>query len=284
MFRLKPRGKERTRELDPEEGRRRFRREPDGADRYVPDVGEDRADDGRDRGGEESRRAQAVGIPAKAGIQPGQCQGRKEAGFPRSRERREVPSFREPQKATLVDSVPAGAAWLHEMKYDGYRCLLALAGGEARIYTRTGLDWTDKFPEIAAAAAAIDCGSALLDGEIVALDDKGKTSFSALQEAISEGGRGLTLFLFDALEIDGETLGDAAQYRAQAAARRPRSARGTPPHPLCRPYPRQGRAAVRGDVRGRAGRDHLEEGRRPLSPCAAPRTGSRSNARCGRNS
>jgi bifunctional non-homologous end joining protein LigD len=121
----------------------------------------------------------------------------KERGFPR---------FREPQKATLVDSVPAGSAWLHEMKYDGYRCLLALAGGAARIYTRSGLDWTDKFPEIAGAAGTIQCDSALLDGEIVALDDKGNTGFSALQQAISEGGRGLTLLLFDALEIDGEKL------------------------------------------------------------------------------
>jgi bifunctional non-homologous end joining protein LigD len=116
------------------------------------------------------------------------------------------PKFREPQKATLVDTVPSGAGWLHEMKYDGYRCLLALAGGEARIYTRTGLDWTDKFPEIAEAAQGIQCDSALLDGEIVALDDKGNTGFSALQQAISEGGRGLSLFLFDALEIDGEKL------------------------------------------------------------------------------
>jgi bifunctional non-homologous end joining protein LigD len=116
------------------------------------------------------------------------------------------PKFREPQKATLVDSVPAGSAWLHEMKYDGYRCLLALAGGKAKIYTRTGLDWTGKFPEIAEAAGAIQCDSALLDGEIVALDAKGNTGFSALQQAISEGGRGLTAFLFDALEIDGERL------------------------------------------------------------------------------
>jgi bifunctional non-homologous end joining protein LigD len=117
-----------------------------------------------------------------------------------------LPGFRELQKATLVDAVPAGAGWLHEMKYDGYRCLLALAGGKARIYTRTGLDWTGKFPEIADAAAGLHDGTALLDGEIVALDDKGNTGFSALQQAISEGGRGLTLFLFDALAIDGRTL------------------------------------------------------------------------------
>jgi bifunctional non-homologous end joining protein LigD len=117
-----------------------------------------------------------------------------------------LPAFREPQKATLADHVPSGSAWIHEMKYDGYRCLLAIAGGRARVYTRSGLDWSDKFPEIVEAAAALEVGSALLDGEIVSLDDKGSSSFSALQQAISEGGRGLTLFLFDALEIDGEDL------------------------------------------------------------------------------
>src|SRR5205085_5960990 len=95
---------------------------------------------------------------------------------------------------------------IHEMKYDGYRCELAVAGGKAKIYTRSGLDWSDKFPEIVEAAQGLEIGSALLDGEIVALDDKGNTGFSALQQAISEGGRGLTLFLFDALEIDGRKL------------------------------------------------------------------------------
>jgi bifunctional non-homologous end joining protein LigD len=117
-----------------------------------------------------------------------------------------LPRFTEPQKATLVDAVPAGSGWLHEMKLDGYRCLLAVGDGEAKIYTRSGLDWTGKFPEIAEAARNLETGSALLDGEIVHLDEKGGTSFSALQQAISEGGRGLTLFLFDALEIDGVDL------------------------------------------------------------------------------
>jgi bifunctional non-homologous end joining protein LigD len=116
------------------------------------------------------------------------------------------PAFHALQKATLVDNVPAGSAWIHEMKYDGYRCLLSIGGGRAKVFTRSGLDWSDKFPEIAAVAARIEVGSALLDGEIVKLDAKGSTSFSALQQAISEGGTGLTLFLFDALQIDGEDL------------------------------------------------------------------------------
>jgi bifunctional non-homologous end joining protein LigD len=127
-----------------------------------------------------------------------------------------LPSFRAPQKATLVDHVPAGSGWIHEMKYDGYRCELALGGGRAKIYTRTGLDWSDKFPEIVEAARGIEAGSALLDGEIVALDAKGNTGFSALQQAISEGGRGLTLFLFDALEIDGEDLAALANVERKA--------------------------------------------------------------------
>jgi bifunctional non-homologous end joining protein LigD len=92
------------------------------------------------------------------------------------------------------------------MKFDGYRCLLAIGGGTAKVYTRSGLDWSDKFPEIVAAASSLEVGSALLDGEIVKVIERGNTSFSGLQQAISEGGRGLTLFLFDALEIDGEDL------------------------------------------------------------------------------
>jgi bifunctional non-homologous end joining protein LigD len=92
------------------------------------------------------------------------------------------------------------------MKYDGYRCLLGIGGGKAKVYTRSGLDWSDKFPEIVEAALELEVGSALIDGEIVALDEQGRSGFSALQQAISEGGRGLTLFAFDALEIDGEDL------------------------------------------------------------------------------
>ena len=120
--------------------------------------------------------------------------------------KRRLPAFRELQKATLVDHVPSGSAWLHEMKFDGYRCLLAVAKGRAKIYTRTGLDWSDKFPEIIAAAEELEVDAALIDGEIVKVDDKGSTNFSALQQAISEGGRGLTLFAFDLLEVDGEDL------------------------------------------------------------------------------
>lgn len=117
-----------------------------------------------------------------------------------------LPKFRKPQLATLVDQVPAGNNWLHEIKYDGYRCLLAVAGAEARIYTRSGKDWTGKFREIAKAAADLVTGSALIDGEIVALDGKGNPDFSRLQQALNEEKDGLTLFAFDLLERNGEDV------------------------------------------------------------------------------
>jgi len=115
------------------------------------------------------------------------------------------PAFTKPQLATLVDHPPTGSQWLHEVKYDGYRCLLAVGGGRARVFTRTGLDWSAKFPEIAAAGAAFDT-PALIDGEIVALGADGKPSFSALQAAMKAGGEGLVMFAFDLLSLGGKDL------------------------------------------------------------------------------
>ena len=115
------------------------------------------------------------------------------------------PAFREPQLATLVDTPPIGNGWLHETKYDGYRALLAVGGGRAVAYTRSGLDWSERFAPVTAAAAQLPCGSALIDGEIVALDEHGRPSFSTLQGALKDGGA-LLCFVFDLLELDGEDL------------------------------------------------------------------------------
>ncbi len=124
---------------------------------------------------------------------------RKRAGRP--------PAFRTPQLATLVDRPPTGNDWLHETKYDGYRALVAVGGGQAVAYSRSGLDWTAKFGGVPAACAALPCASALLDGEIVALDGAGKPNFSTLQAALKDGGP-LLYFAFDLLELDGEDLAD----------------------------------------------------------------------------
>ena len=129
------------------------------------------------------------------------------AAQPRIKSGATVPLFQPPQLATLVDSVPTGRAWIHEVKYDGYRTLIAVGGGKAKVFTRSGLDWTAKFPEIAEAAARLDVAGALIDGEICALDAEGRPDFSTLRTAIKDSGStGLTCFAFDLLMLDGEDL------------------------------------------------------------------------------
>lgn len=115
------------------------------------------------------------------------------------------PPFQQPQLATLTDDVPAGANWLHEIKFDGYRCLVAVGGGDAVCYTRSGLDWTDKFSEVAGALSGLDCDNALLDGEIVASAADGGSAFSALQAALSQG-QPTEYYAFDLLHLDGDDL------------------------------------------------------------------------------
>lgn len=116
------------------------------------------------------------------------------------------PPFRPVQLARLVDHVPAGNGWLHEMKYDGYRTLIAVGGGNGRAYTRSGLDWTDKFAAIVTDAAALDMSSALFDGEAVVLDAEGRTSFQALQAALKDDPDAILFYAFDLLALDGEDL------------------------------------------------------------------------------
>ncbi|HVF93533.1 MAG TPA: DNA ligase D [Sphingomonas sp.] len=117
------------------------------------------------------------------------------------------PPFRAVQLATLVDHVPAGNAWLHEMKYDGYRTLISVGDDEGRAYTRSGLDWTDRFaPVVADAVASLDARSALLDGEAVVVDPDGRTSFQRLQGALKDDPGAILYYAFDLLELDGEDL------------------------------------------------------------------------------
>lgn len=123
-----------------------------------------------------------------------------------------LPDDLAPQLCTRADAPPAGAQWLHEIKFDGYRILVAVDGGAARILTRSGLDWTDRFPTIAAACAALPVRTAVLDGEAVVLDAAGLSSFALLQEAIGRFGnrRGdsgqVRAALFDLLHLDGRDL------------------------------------------------------------------------------
>ncbi|SIO57999.1 ATP-dependent DNA ligase LigD phosphoesterase module /ATP-dependent DNA ligase LigD polymerase module [Bradyrhizobium erythrophlei] len=116
------------------------------------------------------------------------------------------PAFVPVQLATLVDAVPAGDRWVHEMKYDGYRALVAVGGGQARAYTRSGLDWSDRFPSILSEATKLEVRSALIDGEAVVLDPEGRSSFQALQGAFKAALTTIDYFAFDLLELDGVDL------------------------------------------------------------------------------
>jgi bifunctional non-homologous end joining protein LigD len=117
-----------------------------------------------------------------------------------------IPPFVEPQLATLVDAPPAGGEWLHEIKYDGYRVLASMAGDNVVMWTRRGLDWTDKFQPLIAPLTELPCRSALLDGEVAVADAEGHTDFGALQNALSEGSGRFGYYLFDILHLDGEDL------------------------------------------------------------------------------
>lgn len=136
----------------------------------------------------------------------------REKGKPRKSSGAPLPKFRKPQLATLVDDVPAGNRWMHEIKFDGYRALIATKGEEVRIYTRNGKDWTDKFRPLVGEFAALDLPACLIDGELVATDAKGNPDFSTLQGVLKRGhgsqGREdeLQFHAFDLIELAGEDL------------------------------------------------------------------------------
>jgi bifunctional non-homologous end joining protein LigD len=118
-----------------------------------------------------------------------------------------LPDFIEPQLCKTLDRPPTGPGWAHEIKFDGYRMQLRIAGGRAILRTRKGLDWTEKFAAIAKAAARLP--DAILDGEVVALDAAGQPDFAGLQAALSDGDTGdLIFFAFDLLAEKSEDLRD----------------------------------------------------------------------------
>src|SRR6516164_8592628 len=118
-----------------------------------------------------------------------------------------LPTWIKPQLTRLVDEAPDGTDWLHEIKFDGYRMHARLDRGAVRLLTRTGLDWTHKYPAIAAAVASLPARQAYLDGELCGVRPDGTTSFSLIQNASDTGNaEALGFFLFDLLHLDGETI------------------------------------------------------------------------------
>jgi bifunctional non-homologous end joining protein LigD len=120
----------------------------------------------------------------------------------------DYPGFVQPALATLQAEPPAGARWVHEIKFDGYRAQAHIRAGGVTLYTRTGLDWTARFGlTLAGALRRLAVREAILDGEVVVEAAGGLPSFAALQDALATGSTGkLSFYAFDLLHLDGRDL------------------------------------------------------------------------------
>jgi len=117
-----------------------------------------------------------------------------------------VPDFLEPMKAKLVGPAPAGDR-IYEVKFDGFRALALRGGAETRILSRNAKDLGKKFPEVRDSIAALDVQDVIIDGEIVALDEKGRSSFQALQGFdMGQERPPIVFYAFDLLRLNGKDL------------------------------------------------------------------------------
>ena len=118
-----------------------------------------------------------------------------------------MPAFIAPQLATLVNDVPEGAQWLHELKFDGYRIICRIDDGQVSLLTRNAQDWTGRFAVVADAAKRLPVRQAIIDGEVVAMQKNGTHSFQLLQNSLRGGaGTRLIYYAFDLLYLDGRDL------------------------------------------------------------------------------
>lgn len=134
--------------------------------------------------------------------------------MPTTRRLARLPAFITPQLATLVRSVPAASeAWRYEVKLDGYRVLARIERGQVRLLTRNGNDWTHRCPPVVEALAALKVEDAWIDGELVVLDERGRSDFQRLQRAFDAGARDIVFVAFDLPWLDGEDLRAAPQQQ-----------------------------------------------------------------------
>ena len=142
-----------------------------------------------------------------------------------------LPDWIKPHLTKLVDQPPEGPEWLHELKFDGYRMHARLDRGAVRLLTRTGLDWTPKYPAIATAVASLPARQAYLDGELCGVRPDGSTSFSLIQNASNTGtAEALVFFLFDLLHLDGEAIAPMPLTERKERLRDLLSRAGSPLH------------------------------------------------------
>jgi ATP-dependent DNA ligase len=159
-----------------------------------------------------------------------------------------LPRWISPQLCQFVETARSGSQWLHEIKLDGFRMSARIERGRVQLLTRTGLDWSDKYPSVVEALAKVRAKSAYLDGELCGIGDDGLSSFSQTQAA-SDGSRGVRLvyFAFDLLHLDGRDIaslslmerkgaaGAAGRGDSRPSVQRPRYRRRRADQKACRP-------------------------------------------------
>ncbi|ESY03113.1 ATP-dependent DNA ligase [Mesorhizobium sp. LNJC399B00] len=116
--------------------------------------------------------------------------------------------FIPPLMPTLMEKPPEGDAWIHEIKFDGYRSQIIIDEGGIRIFTRRGLDWTSKYRDLVKAAEGLRVESAILDGEVIVTNEAGLSDFRALRSAITRRQHDLYFVAFDLLHLNGQDLRD----------------------------------------------------------------------------
>jgi ATP-dependent DNA ligase len=117
-----------------------------------------------------------------------------------SRARLRSTGFIEPCIPTAADTPPNGPQWIHEIKLDGYRLIVSKRGDRVRLFTRRGYDWSERYPQIVAAASALP-KNATIDGEAVVTVESGVANFDRLHSRRNDGEA--TLYAFDLLTFDG---------------------------------------------------------------------------------
>ena len=131
-----------------------------------------------------------------------------------------LPAFISPQLATLSKDAPTEDRWVHEVKYDGYRMLSRIEGGVVQIHSRNRKEWTAEFPRVAKALADLPLENAWIDGEIVSLDAKGRTSFQALQNALATNTSETVYYVFDLPYLNGHDLRGVGLEQRKALLKR----------------------------------------------------------------
>jgi len=117
--------------------------------------------------------------------------------------KRQTPAFVTPMAALPVETLPEGPEWSYELKLDGYRALIIKDGASLQIRSRNDKDLMQMYPAVAAAGRRLQVEQAVVDGEIVAVDEHGRPSFQALQHRSTHATHAIVFYAFDLLHLDG---------------------------------------------------------------------------------